>query len=66
MSLSIISLLTTPRPGTAASVAGIRGSDLTPDPPRKPTFLSSIDRDLANLREIAVPEGTRINVGLKG
>jgi len=60
-SLSIIlSHLTTPRPGTATSVARNTGTDLTPK------FLSSIDRDLDNVRTIAVPEGTRINVGLKG
>ncbi|KAF9512831.1 hypothetical protein BS47DRAFT_1393863 [Hydnum rufescens UP504] len=56
-----------PSTGIATSVAGIPDNGLTPTPPQtRLAFLSSADRDIAHLRPITIPEGTRINVAFNG
>jgi len=59
--LTILSL------GTAAFVAALPGGDSSPPHPQtRLAFLSTIVVDLVDFREIAIPEGTRVNVDIRG
>ncbi|KAF9508586.1 hypothetical protein BS47DRAFT_214594 [Hydnum rufescens UP504] len=52
--------------GIAAFVAGAPRSEPAPHPQTQLAFLSTLVVDTANFRKITIPEGTRLNVDVRG